>query len=254
MSEHTATAPSGPVAVPPPDDMKRCRICATKIALEAVRCTTCESWQDGKLCLVCSSWIPKSAFRCGTCNTFQDWRRRIPGNEVVLALLVSLLSVLSTAIPAILYVVRLPSDTTAVVLDPEYDPEISSTKRVLLVRAFNAGGSSTIVRGATLDLANVNAAAVELSNKTPRNSEVPAGKQTDVKFFASVVRPSQGTTKEKVASLLCTESVDLLLQVDEQTRFGKFVPLAEPMRVAISGRQIRPWILDKMAVEGTSCD
>src|SRR5687768_14537023 len=99
MSELSVTAPSGLAPVPPPDDTKGCRICAARIHIDAAKCTTCDSWQDGKECLVCGGWIAKAAIRCGECHTYQNWRRRIPGNEVVLALLVSLFSVLSTAIP-----------------------------------------------------------------------------------------------------------------------------------------------------------
>jgi hypothetical protein len=254
MSELPVTAASGPTPVPPPVNTKACVICAARIHIDAMKCTTCDCWQVGKACLVCGTWIAKSAARCGECKSFQNWRRVIPGNEVVLALLVSLFSVLSTAIPAILYVLRLPSNTTAIVLDPEFDRNIAQTKRVLIVRAFNGGGSSSIVRGAKLDLSKVRAATVELANQTPRQSEVPAFKQTDVKFFAQVIRPAAGATAGTVAHLLCSQPVSLLLYVDEQTRFGRFVPRTEPLRVSVAGRRIRPWVLDKMTIEEKPCE
>lgn len=254
MSEFAATASSGLVPVPPSDGKTPCRICATRIPIDGAKCTTCGSWQKGKPCLVCGIWMPDSAIRCGECSSFRNWRRYLPVNEVILALLVSLFSVLGTAIPVVVRVIRLPSDTTAIVLDSELDKDISTTKRVLIVRAFNAGGSSSIVRGAKLDLTNVSAMPVELSNETPKESEVPASKQADLKFFASVVRPVAGATPNAVAKLLCTRSVTLLLNVEEQTRFGKYVFRPEPLRVTIGGRQVRPWVLDKMTVEEKPCE
>src|SRR5258706_2636322 len=219
MCESLATATSCcPVSTPSSDGKTACLICGTLIPSEAIKCTTCDSWLKGNLCLVCGIRMPESAIRCAECSSFRNWRRYLPVNEVILALLISLFSVLGAAIPIAVRVIRLPSDTTAIVLDSELDKGISTTKQVLIVRAFNAGGSSSIVRGAKLDLTNVSAMPVDLSNETPKESEVPASKQTDLKFFASVVRPVAGATPNTVAKLLCTRSVTQLLNVDEQTR------------------------------------
>jgi len=52
-----------------------------------------------KPCLVCGNNIPASANKCTHCNSFQNWRRFIHFSSTILALLVALVSVATTAIP-----------------------------------------------------------------------------------------------------------------------------------------------------------
>jgi hypothetical protein len=248
MSEVPVSAPSGLAPVPPPDDKKSCRICATRIALDAKKCTACQSWQKGKPCVHCATWISRAAIRCEKCSTFQNWRRRIPGSALVLALLVSLVSALGPAVNAVVYVFRLPSETTASVLDAStFVEKVSKQNRVLLVQAINFGGSSSLIRRADVDLTSVGAVVVKLENLTARNAEVPANGRSDLMFFAEEIQLDAGKTKNDVALALCTHSVTLLLRVDERNRLGKLVPRPDPLRIEVPGPDIRDWVLDKIA-------
>jgi hypothetical protein len=57
--------------------------------------------ENSKPCRVCGELIKKTARVCIHCNNYQDWRANISFGNTFLALLVALISVLTTAIPVI---------------------------------------------------------------------------------------------------------------------------------------------------------
>jgi hypothetical protein len=52
-----------------------------------------------KMCVACGSLMPSIAKKCTVCSSFQDWRRYLPFDATILALLTALVSVLSTSFP-----------------------------------------------------------------------------------------------------------------------------------------------------------
>src|SRR5258705_82917 len=127
----------------PFDTQKRCVQCATLIELEAKTCVACKAPQDGKECIACGALIPGCAQRCGSCSTFQGWfRRRFPGSELFLALLLSLISVIAAVTPQVIALVNRPSKTNAVFLAVSTD---AAGGTELVVRAYNSGGLPAVV-------------------------------------------------------------------------------------------------------------
>ena len=60
----------------------------------------------GKRCRQCALAIPAAARLCHHCNAHQDWRGHLSLSGSVLALLVALVSVLSTAVPVLMKAMR----------------------------------------------------------------------------------------------------------------------------------------------------
>ncbi len=54
---------------------------------------------ERKMCATCGALIPGPALKCTVCKSFQDWRRYLPFDATILALLTALISVLATSVP-----------------------------------------------------------------------------------------------------------------------------------------------------------
>src|SRR5258706_4824057 len=102
MPEPASEYAPSPIAEVPPLPKKRCNLCAKEIEFEAKKCVACGALQDAKDCVACGARIPPAAGRCGSCSTFQGWRRMIPGNALVLTLLLSLISVITAIAPGVI--------------------------------------------------------------------------------------------------------------------------------------------------------
>ena len=56
---------------------------------------------DTKSCKICGEEIKKTARKCIHCDSYQDWRGSLSLSQTVLALLIALISVATTAVPVI---------------------------------------------------------------------------------------------------------------------------------------------------------
>src|ERR1051325_10965290 len=72
----------------------QCRTCRMPMPEGTQRCPTCSAFQNETVCESCGLAMPANAKRCPECKTFTGRRRWIQGSEVVLALLISLFSVI----------------------------------------------------------------------------------------------------------------------------------------------------------------
>lgn len=61
-----------------------------------------------KLCKLCSEEIKKGAIICIHCNSFQDWRRFLTISNTTLALLIALITVISSTVPPFLRATERP--------------------------------------------------------------------------------------------------------------------------------------------------
>lgn len=99
-------------------------------------------------CRHCRLLIPTGAALCHKCGNYQNWRRHLSFSTSVLALLVALLSVASTAIPAILKSFDRPTSnliaTNAV-----------GRENVVIVTVSNLGSMPGIVKGGHIELGNI---------------------------------------------------------------------------------------------------
>jgi predicted nucleic acid-binding Zn ribbon protein len=115
-----------------------CVGCGDTIAPKARICKGCKTPQgDLQRCAVCAQWIPKRAKRCNGCGTYRDRRRFFPFSQTVLALLIALLSVLSTLLPVAINFLRRDSSTS-------YKLTASDEKN-LYIKVWNQGRKPSIL-------------------------------------------------------------------------------------------------------------
>ncbi len=213
-------------------------------------CKECGAYQEGQNCKSCGRWIPDGARRCGECNSYQDWRRRIPGNEIVLASLTSILTLLGTMTVAAINFLDRPSRTSVLVKGFVPAEGVDPDKDVLVVRANNHGRFPSMIRGATLDLTSVDAVVADL-RITNFEGEIPGEGHFDLKLYTDTVKAK--TTNENVAALLCSNEVILTFDAEESDLWGNMKKPDTPLAVRIQGPFIRSWITDRLGGDYPKC-
>ncbi|HVR37584.1 MAG TPA: hypothetical protein VMU84_00700 [Thermoanaerobaculia bacterium] len=204
----------------------RCVICAEPLSTGALRCNKCESFQrvrhcnscglptptfearcihcrdipDGRKCRHCSASIPEKAFRCNDCGTFQNWRRWIPASEVTLALILSIISVLSAIIPPVVNYLSNQSETyTHVVGTGKIGEE--PTIRVLVT---NSGKRSSYVKSGRIlfdrkdDKTRIDAVDTDLNVQNRDEALIPPGEHAIIHLSADSVGRLNGKTRDQV--------------------------------------------------------
>jgi len=250
----TAIEPAGgasPTAVPPPKKTKPCKGCGNDIPIAATLCKDCKTPQDEKPCRSCGTPISAGATVCNACKGFQDWRRRIPGDQVVLALLVALLSVLSTLLPQVVKFLNLPSRTTGFFIDSAYHP-FSKDHSMLTVRLMNEGGRPSQVEGARIDFGVQGLEPVrELEIVDRRGLVVPPHDKSDIQFFVYDLQHPPATQGEvdRVTNALCTATTNIYVSVRERSRvFGTMQPAGELDPIQIPARVARDWVVERLTL------
>jgi predicted nucleic acid-binding Zn ribbon protein len=271
MSDSDAGVPSSDlpwviVVAPPPTTMKLCRICGKDIPASAIKCTECDSPLYGLNCVVCGAPMPTKATRCSQCDGFQDWRRRIPGDQVTLALLVSILSITGLLAPQVLHFINLRSRTSGFFLD--VDQVKADRRHFITVRLTNEGGRSAQVEMAHIDfrrthgISRVKGTDLDIANRSAMI--VPATATVDLKLYTDdltfVGEPSgpaeaNDAYNKDVAKELCSTDVLLTINVRERDRFNR---LGKPNSVtmAMTRDAAESWVLERATgkiPEDTSC-
>lgn len=240
-------------------DKKICKGCGNKIPIPAVVCKDCKSPQTEKACCICGTLIPATANYCNACKGFQDWRRRIPGDQVALALLVAILSLVGTLVPQILKFINLPSRTSGFFLEsklfPETEPPYTKTHSVLTVRLTNEGGRPAQVEGARIDFGDAGLTAVpDLEIVDRAASVVPLRDKSDVKLFAYdlVNPPTTQDQIDRVALQLCKAEVNIFVSVRERSRvFGALLPARDLDPIRVPARTALAWFVERVTPHPT---
>jgi hypothetical protein len=186
-------------------DTRRCSVCREPVPSEAWQCNACKSLQSllYKDCKVCRARIPEDAGRCNTCTSLQDWRRHLPFSQTVLALLVALLAVLSTALPHILNLFNRHSDTSFVV--------IASSRQNIALSIANTGRSASVLQRFDLEFGSLPLAPVALrvdpKDREQGNTYVAPGKTTMLRLFADGITRTGGHTKDQIGRLLTSAAL-----------------------------------------------
>jgi hypothetical protein len=169
---------------------------------------------------------------------------------LVLSLVVSLLSVMGTALPAIVDLMNLPADTVVVFLDAsKIDPSIDPTKRVIDVWTLNGGGSSAIVRSAKLILPHSQDVELEVGNL--KDSLVPPKGKTTIRFLSERVDAVKGCSGGDIFAALAQGTAKLEVEIDERNRWGTFVRRNPPVHTDVPGVKLKDWLRDKTDVTAT---
>ncbi len=255
------SAATEPVSAPAPKgetpEKKSCTTCGLGIPFAAIWCKECKAPQKADECRVCGAVIPRYAKVCNTCKSYQDWRRRIPGDQVALALLVAILSLLSTLLPQVIKFVNLRSRTSGFYLSSDIDEPASKSKErsVMSIRLTNEGGRPARVEHVRIDFGTKELAQIrDFPILNRGNMVVPAGDKSDLKVFVHGLSNTP-TTKldiEKLATALCTAKTTIYVTVRERSRlFGTLEPEKEIDPIEVPKNAARDWVLERVPATGT---
>lgn len=236
-----------PLEEVPPIPKIACVLCSSPIDATARICNVCKSYQIGKSCVVCGKWIPGRATDCPECKGSQNALRRFFSlDATVLALLISLISVISSVGPGIIRMVNHGSQTSAYVVGVDRDEKTSKQKDVLVIRAINSGGQLSIITSAALDLTKAGGGSVPLRIVTGERHVQPGGGTLDLKLFArdEAFKIAQDK-REGVIANLCTQAATIELKIEERSIFGKKRP-DQPLSIPIDPNIIRGWAAQRL--------
>jgi ribosomal protein L40E len=101
---------------------------------------------ERKMCATCGALMPSPAAKCTVCSTFQDWRRYLPFDATVLALLTALVSVIATVAPS--FVGWFEGGYSDLTVDYDRDDQSGG----IILTAFNAGSIPAHIKKVTLTI------------------------------------------------------------------------------------------------------
>jgi hypothetical protein len=162
--------------------------------------------------------MPASAKRCPECRAFQNWRAWIPGSEVVLALLVSLISILSAVAPAAYRAWNNRSDAYVRVIGHTLD---NDSNPVLLVLVANDGGRPALVRGATMVGNGLPIGITPLTILDPTQELVLPSKSTMLRL--TTLELNTKARRDPLLALLPKGEIIVSVEVEETGRLGRRV-------------------------------
>ncbi|HEX6160093.1 MAG TPA: hypothetical protein VF111_08005 [Thermoanaerobaculia bacterium] len=202
--------------------------------------------------------MPLKALVCGSCKGYQDWRRRIPGDQITLALMVAIFSLVGSLVPLLIEFINLPSQTSGFFLGMAFDPLTKSDERsVLTVRLTNEGGRAALATGGRIAFDLPELASIDLEIVNRNGSVVPPEGSTDVNLFvhglklampaAERTQEELNSDKEKLAQRLCTATAHLFVGIRERTRIaGTLLPAQELEPIPVPIFTARTWVLERV--------
>ena len=174
----------------------------------------------------------------------------IPGNALVLTLLLSLISVITAVAPGIIAFVNRPSRTSAVFIGTAPDPAAAGTANDLfVVRVDNSGGLPSVVERAQLQYRAVGLGTASMRIVNFDQMEIPANGKAHLKLDLENVQIPATATYDQVAEQICRTNATLEMRVQERDRWGTLHPAGDPLKVELRGKEIRDAVLQRMAGE-----
>lgn len=208
--------------------VRACPSCGLPAPSHTARCVYCNTYADGKNCRICGSSMPVNASRCKDCNTFQNWRRFAPASQVTLALILSIISVISAVAPPVVRHFTNHSETYVRVLGPgrfkAVDQPEAAEEQTIRVLVANNGRRASFVKSAQLIFDDsIHAVNTELEVKNPDDALVPPDKNATLHFFsvASVGRREGKSKDDVLKEALAGGMVMIKVTVEETDRNGK---------------------------------
>ena len=168
--------------------------------------------------------MPGKAVRCAGCSTFQNWRRIIPTSQVTLALILSIISVMSAVVPPVLRYYSNHSETYVRVLGPgKFKGDNREEDLTIRALVLNNGKRASFVKSASLTFDNtIHAEATDLEVKNTDDALVAPEKSAILHFSApSVGRRGQKRKQEVLDEILAGGKVTIKVTVEETDRNGK---------------------------------
>lgn len=115
-------------------------------------------------CATCASDLDRHAQKCLKCDTWQNWRRFVPASQLTIALLISLISVISAVVPPTLGYLANRSHTYVRILGERelQAAQNAYPQKAILVLVANNGKRPSLVKSASISFEGINAAPTEL--------------------------------------------------------------------------------------------
>jgi hypothetical protein len=193
-------------------------VCASRLESGARKCTACGSYQDGRECVSCGTLIPRVAAKCPACNSFQNWRRSTGGLEVVLALTISLISVVAAIGPALIGAWNFRSRTEVRVLGSRIPKD--ATSPVLVVSVINTGRRPALVESVDLKFDGLPVQPKVLRVVNLDGRFVAPGATAVLEVTTDGLQLVPGETKETVKANADRAKAIVTASVEEITRWG----------------------------------
>jgi hypothetical protein len=181
-----------------------------------------------RACVVCGELISAAAMKCKECESFQDWRRYLPGGEVVLALILSIISVASAVGPATYRAWNYRSNSYMRILGPTAD------RLEILVAVGNDGDQPSVVRSVEMTFRDVPIEPVVMKIANPQDQVIAAGKSIVLHLTITdmALLPSARNAKNEVAqSDLKKGRIVLHATIEETSRTGGHYAQSDDHRV-----------------------
>lgn len=192
--------------------------------------TATELPAEKKKCRYCASELNDGARKCLECESWQNLMRFVPASQLTLALLISLISVLSAVVPPALAHFANHSHTYVRILGDEALPVEGSPfpEPTILLLVANNGKRPSLVKSASISFEGINAAPAELEIRENNKRLIGPGEQ--VPLHVTVVQ----VERTKAAAAASPESVyaTITVVVEETNVRGDFVDAALTHRVA----------------------
>jgi hypothetical protein len=199
-----------------------CQVCASELKPGAKKCNECKSYQDGTKCRSCGYLMAPGSARCSVCNSYQNWRRLVPDGQILLALAVTLLSLLTAFVPHVYEVWNYRSKTMVRVLGLKERTVGLSKEYIVLAEVLNTGGKASIVRRAWIEFKGLGLNTQEATIENPDKMMVLPNQPVILNL--SVGGLSKIDTKMLHADILKkieTGQVAVTLEVEETNRSGE---------------------------------
>jgi predicted nucleic acid-binding Zn ribbon protein len=258
------------MTVQPLHSVPRCLLCATTLDPGARKCVKCGAYQDGRECVSCGATMPNGAARCAACKTLQmgvpcrvcgatieegcrrcshcgEWqnrRRFVPASQVTLALVLSLLSVLSATVPPVLAYFANRSQTYVRIIGEGTYAESTGDVPELTIRVLvvNNGKRPSMVKSAIISFPGLAAEDTPLAVLNAADALILPEKHAYIHLSTGSVRRKGKATKPEILDTLTTGKARIALDVEETDRNGDFYDAAPPPHHTIDASKLTEWM------------
>ncbi len=225
-------------------DGRECVSCGATMPNGATRCSACKTLQTGVACRVCGSTIEQGCRRCSECGEWQNRRRFFPASQVTLALVLSLLSVLSATVPPVLaYFANRSQTYVRIVGEGKYAENSGDipehTVRVLVV---NNGKRPSMVKSAVISFPGLAAEDTPLGVLNTADALILPETHAYIHLSTGSVRRKGNATKQEILDALVNGKARIDLNVEETDRNGDFYDAAPPPHHTIDAARITEWM------------
>jgi hypothetical protein len=222
-------------------DGRECVSCGATLPRAAARCAGCKTLQSGKSCRACGITIENESQRCSSCSAWQNGRRFFSGLEVSIALVLSLVSVISATVGPVLNMVTNRSRTSIRVIgDVVFKPPGAiESRKVVRVLVVNNGRKPSMVKSARIRFAGIDAKSRNLGIANPDETFILPDKQGYLLLTVDRIEPdgaTPATVREQIGSGMATIEV----VVEETGWRGDFVDAKAGHTIPAS--RIRNWM------------